>query len=352
MTIDPSRRQRIEVLFDQCSDLPPAQRGRFLEVAVAGDAALRHEVEELLASAERADSTGRLERIVASAFDLPRAPIGKPRPGDRFELLEKLGGGGMGTVYRAKDRLSGQVVALKFLSESLAGDPVLKRRFHREAQAAAALDHVNIGAIHGVEETGDGRLFIVMPYYEGGTLRSTIGRGPLPVTHAIACAAQVADGLAHAHAAGVIHRDIKPANLMFAGDGSLKILDFGIAKMAGEKLTRTGLVLGTLAYMSPEQAAGGTLDHRTDLWALGVVLHEMLTGRPPFSAPSIELLFRAVRHEEPPKVRSLRPEVPPEVEAVVSRLLQKEPGRRYPDAASVAVDLRAGPQASHSRVRP
>jgi serine/threonine-protein kinase len=340
MTTEPTRRERIEVLFDQCSDLPPAERGRFLEVAVAGDVALRREVEALLASAERADSTGRLERIVAAAFDLPRAPIGKPRAGDRYELLEKLGGGGMGTVYRANDHVSGRIVALKFLSESLAGDPILKRRFHREAQAAAALDHVNIGAIHGVEETKEGRLFIVMPYYEGGTLKSAIAKGPLPVTDAIACAAQVADGLAHAHAAGVIHRDIKPANLMFAGDGSLKILDFGIAKIAGEKLTRTGLVLGTLAYMSPEQAAGGMLDHRTDLWALGVVFHEMLTGRPPFSAPSIELLFRAVRHDEPPKVRSLRAEVPPEVEAVVSRLLQKEPGRRYPDAASVAAALR------------
>jgi serine/threonine-protein kinase len=340
MTTDPSRRERIEVLFDQCSDLPPAHRGRFLEVAAAGDVGLRREVEELLASAERADSTGRLERIVAAAFDLPRAPVGKLRPGDRYELLEKLGGGGMGTVYRANDHVSGRVVALKFLSENLAEDPVLKRRFHREAQAAAALDHVNIGAIHGVEETTDGRLFIVMPYYEGGTLKSRIANGPLPVTDAIACAAQVADGLAHAHAAGVIHRDIKPANLMFAGDGSLKILDFGIAKIAGEKLTRTGLVLGTLAYMSPEQAAGGTLDHRTDLWALGVVLHEMLSGRPPFSAPSIELLFRAVRHDEPPKVRSLRAEVPPGVEAVVSRLLQKEPGRRYPDAASVTAALR------------
>jgi serine/threonine-protein kinase len=246
----------------------------------------------------------------------------------------------MGVVYQANDRQSGQVVALKFLSESLAGDPVLKRRFHREAQAAAALDHRNIGAIRGVEETEEGRLFIVMPYYDGGTLKNAIAQGPLPVIEAVACAAQVADGLAHAHAAGVIHRDIKPANLMFAGDGSIKILDFGIAKIAGEKLTRTGLVLGTLAYMSPEQAAGGTLDHRTDLWALGVVFHEMLTGRPPFSAPSIELLFRAVRHDEPPAVRSLRPEVPPEVEAVVSRLLQKQPGRRYPDAAAVAAALR------------
>ena len=340
MTIDPTRRQRIEVLFDQCSDLPAAQRAQFLEVAVAGDQALRREVEDLLASADRAHSTGRLERIVAAAFELPRGPAGRPRPGDRYELLEKLGGGGMSTVYKAKDRQAGGLVALKFLSDSLAGDPVLKRRFYREAQAAAALDHPNIGAIHGVEETGEGRLFIVMPFYVGGTLKHAIGRGPLPVAEAVSCAVQVAEGLAHAHAAGVIHRDIKPANLMFAGDGTLKILDFGIAKVAGEKLTRTGLVLGTLAYMSPEQAAGGGLDHRTDLWALGVVLHEMLTGRPPFAASSIELLFRAVRFEDPSSPRSLRADVPPALDAVVRRLLQKDPGSRYPDAATAAAALR------------
>jgi serine/threonine-protein kinase len=336
---DRSRRRHIEALFDQCSDLPAGERAPFLDVAVAGDADLRREVEELLASAERADSTRRLERIVAAGFDLPRAPIGTPGPGERYEMLEKLGSGGMGTVYRAHDRESGRIVALKFLFEGFAEDPLVKRRFYREAEAAAALDHPNIGAIHGVEETEDGRLFIVMPYYDGGTLGTVIARGPLPVADAIACATQVALGLAHAHAAGVIHRDIKPANLMFAADGTLKILDFGIAKIAGEKLTRTGQVLGTLAYMSPEQATGGTLDHRTDLWALGVVLHEMLAGRPPFSAPSIERLFRAVRHAEPPRLRSLRPEVPREVEEIVGRMLQKEPGRRYPDAGSVAAAL-------------
>ncbi len=341
MITDPSRRRRIEILFDQCADLPPGQRGSFLELAAAGDAALKHDVEELLASAERAESSGRLERIVAAAFDLPGASAGKPRPGDRYEMLERLGIGGMGTVYKVNDRESGQVVALKFLSDRLADDPVLKRRFYREAQAAAALDHGNIGAIHGVEETEEGHLFIVMPYYGGGTLQQLIARGPLPVAHAIGCAAQVAAGLAHAHAAGVIHRDIKPANLMFAADGSLKIVDFGIAKTAGETLTRKGLVLGTLAYMSPEQAEGGALDHRTDLWALGVVLHEMLTGRLPFSAGSIDQLFRAVCHDEAPKIRSLRREVPLEVETVVSRLLEKEPDRRYPDAASVAAVLRA-----------
>ncbi|HEX2218614.1 MAG TPA: serine/threonine-protein kinase [Gemmatimonadales bacterium] len=341
MIPDPSRRERIEVLFDQCSELPPEQRSRFLEVAVAGDLDLRREVEALLASAERAESTGRLERIVAAAFDLPRQPSVRPATGDRYELLDRLGGGGMGTVYKARERRSGRLVALKFLSESLAEDPVLKRRFQREARAAAALEHPNIGAIHGVEESQDGRLFIVMPFYAGGTLKQRIAKGPLPVNDAVTCAVQVAEGLALAHGWGIIHRDIKPANLVFDADGSLKILDFGIAKMGGEKLTRTGLVLGTLAYMSPEQATGGTVDHRTDLWALGVVLHEMLAGRPPFSAPSIEQLFRAVRFGDLPLVRETRPEVPEPVQAVVTRLLQREPEKRYPDAQAVAAALRS-----------
>ncbi len=336
--VDPVRRQRIEVLFDQCADLPAGQRGRFLEVAVAGDLELRREVEALLASAERADSTGRLERVVAAAFDGARVR-GRPRAGDRYEVLDSLGSGGMGSVYRARERSSGRLVALKFLAESLAEDPVLRRRFHREAEAAAQLAHANIGAIHGVEEF-DGRLFIVMPYYAGGTLQRAIADGRLPIERAVACAVQIADGLAHAHDHGIIHRDIKPANLMFDADGTLKILDFGIAKVAGEKLTRTGLVLGTLAYTSPEQASGAPLDHRTDLWALGVVSHEMLTGRPPFAAPSIEQLLRAVRFEPAPGARTVRPEVPAAVEAVVLRLLEKDPGQRYPTAAAIASALR------------
>ena len=339
MIPDASRRQRIEVLFDQCSELPSEQRGRFLDAAVAGDQELKREVEALLASAERASSSGLLERIVAAAFDLPRTPAGEPGTGDRYELLEKLGGGGMGVVYKGRDRRSGRLVALKFLSESLAEDPVIRRRFHREARAAAALEHPNIGAIHRVEEQ-DGRLFLVMPFYGGGTLKQRIAAGPIPVADAVSCAIQIAEGLSLAHDWGIVHRDIKPANLVFAEDGTLKILDFGIAKVGGEKLTRTGLVLGTLAYMSPEQATGGTVDHRTDLWALGVVLYEMLVGRPPFSAPSIEQLFRAVRSGETPLVRDARPEVPDRIEAVVCRLLQREPDQRYPDALSAATALR------------
>ena len=339
MIPDAYRRERIEVLFDQCSDLPPEQRGRFLDVAVAGDNNLRRDVEALLASADRAESSDRLERIVAAAFDLPRVPDREPGTGERYELLEKLGGGGMGVVYKGRDRESGWLVALKFLSESLAEDPVIRRRFHREARAAAALEHPNIGAIHGVEEQ-DGRLYLVMPFYGGGTLKARIVAGPLPIADAVSCAIQIAEGLGLAHGWGIIHRDIKPANLVFADDGTLKILDFGIAKVGGEKLTRTGLVLGTLAYMSPEQATGGTVDHRTDLWALGVVLYEMLVGRPPFSAPSIEQLFRAVRGGVTPLVRDTRPEVPERVQDVVSRLLQREPEKRYPDAQAAAAALR------------
>jgi serine/threonine-protein kinase len=340
MIPDSYRRERIEVLFDQCSELPPEQRARFLDVAVAGDESLKREVEALLASADRADSSGRLERIVAAAFDLPRAPTGNPGTGDRYELREKLGGGGMGVVYKGVDRRSGRLVALKFLSESLAEDPVVRRRFHREARAAAALEHPNIAVIHGVEEQ-DGRLFLVMPFYGGGTLKQRIAKGPLGIAEAVSCAIQIAEGLGLAHGWGIIHRDIKPANLVFADDGTLKILDFGIAKVGGEKLTRTGLVLGTLAYMSPEQATGGTVDHRTDLWSLGVVLHEMLAGRPPFSAPSIEQLFRAVRGGETPLVRDSRPEVPQPLQDVVSRLLQRDPAKRFPDARTTAAALRA-----------
>ena len=194
MIPDAYRRERIEVLFDQCSDLPPEQRGRFLDVAVAGDNGLRRDVEALLASADRADSSDRLERIVAAAFDLPRVPDREPGTGERYELLEKLGGGGMGVVYKGRDRESGRLVALKFLSESLAEDPVIRRRFHREARAAAALEHPNIGAIHGVEEQ-DGRLFLVMPFYGGGTLKARIAAGPLPIADAVSCAIQIAEGL-------------------------------------------------------------------------------------------------------------------------------------------------------------
>jgi len=250
-----------------------------------------------------------------------------------------LGSGGMGVVYKALDRRLQRFVALKFLPPYLGAEPELKLRFTQEAKAIASLDHPNLCTIYEVEETEDGQLFIVMPCYEGGTLKQMIERGPLPLAQVTDYGVQVAAGLAHAHAAGVVHRDIKPANLVVAPGGRVKILDFGIAKISDVNLTRTGGVLGTLSYMSPEQACGGVVDHRTDLWALGVVIYEMLTGRPPFIAESRDALYFGIRYRDPPRITALRPEVPPALEGIVSRLLEKEPSRRYPDARAVGAAL-------------
>ena len=200
-----------------------------------------------------------------------------------YQIEEKLGGGGMGVVYKARDLKLKRTVALKFLPPELTRDEEAKVRFMHEAQAASALDHVNVGSIHEIDEAEDGRLFIAMAYYAGETLKKKIARGPLPVAEALDYAVQIAQGLSKAHEAGIIHRDVKPANVMVTEEGVVKIVDFGLAKVAEQtQLTKTGTTLGTVAYMSPEQARGEAVDQRTDIWALGVVLYEMLVGRRPF----------------------------------------------------------------------
>jgi serine/threonine protein kinase len=200
-----------------------------------------------------------------------------------YKILEKLGGGGMGVVYKAEDTKLKRLVALKFLPTELTHDEEAKVRFVHEAQAASALDHPNICNIHEIDETDDGRIFICMAYYEGETLKEKIERGPLPIDQTLDLTLQIAQGLAKAHEHGITHRDIKPANVMITKDGIAKIVDFGLAKLAGQsRLTQTGSTLGTMAYMSPEQARAEVVDHRTDIWALGVVLYEMLTGQLPF----------------------------------------------------------------------
>jgi pimeloyl-ACP methyl ester carboxylesterase len=337
--IGAARRQRIEELFDRAIELPPDDRPALLSGACGSDPDLRREVESLLAYAERSGLTARLAAAVAGARTGSPA-LGPGQKLSQYEVVEKLGSGGMGVVYKALDRRLQRFVALKFLPPYLSAEPELKLRFTQEAQAIASLDHPNLCTIFEVEETADGQLFIVMPYYEGETLKQMIGRGPLPAAQVTDYGVQVAAGLAHAHAAGVVHRDIKPANLVVAPGGSVKILDFGIAKISDVNLTRTGAVLGTLTYMSPEQAGGEPVDHRTDLWALGVVLYEMLTGRPPFTAESREALFFAIQNREPPRITALRPEVSPALEGIVSRLLEKEPSRRYPDARAVGAALK------------
>jgi pimeloyl-ACP methyl ester carboxylesterase len=336
--IGAARRQRIEELFDRAIELSPGDRPALLSGACGSDADLRREVESLLAYAERSGLTARLAAAVAGARTGSPA-LGPGQKLSQYEVVEKLGSGGMGVVYKALDRRLQRFVALKFLPPYLSAEPELKLRFTQEAQAIASLDHPNLCTIFEVEETEDGQLCIVMPYYEGETLKQMIERGPLPLAQVTDYGVQVAAGLAHAHAAGVVHRDIKPANLVVAPGGSVKILDFGIAKISDVNLTRTGAVLGTLTYMSPEQAGGEPVDHRTDLWALGVVLYEMLTGRPPFTAESREALFFAIQNREPPRITALRPEVSPALEGIVSRLLEKEPSRRYPDAGAVGAAL-------------
>jgi pimeloyl-ACP methyl ester carboxylesterase/tRNA A-37 threonylcarbamoyl transferase component Bud32 len=332
-----SRRHRIQALFDRALDLSGGARAEFLARGCEGDPELRREVDALLAAAELSGMTGRLAGVVAAGAAAPIPVL------SHYEIVEKLGGGGMGVVYKARDRRLQRLVALKYLPPLLSVQPEFKSRFLQEAKVIASLDHPNLCSLFDVAEPEEGQLVIVMPFYEGETLKQKIGRGPLPLTQALDYAVQIAAGLAHAHAAGLVHRDIKPANLIVTPGERVKILDFGIAKVdsAQEKLTRTGAVLGTLTYMSPEQASGERVDPRSDLWALGVVLYEMLAGRPPFTAESLEALYHAILWGRPERVTTLRPEVPPDLGALVHRLLEKDPAHRYEDAMVLTAELEA-----------
>jgi serine/threonine protein kinase/tetratricopeptide (TPR) repeat protein len=266
-----------------------------------------------------------------------------------FRILEPVGRGGMGVVYRAEDTHLNRIVALKFLSPELTLDSAAKERFLYEARAASSLDHPNICTIHEVGESADGRLYLAMPYYDGETLKERIERGPLPLPEALQLAVQAARGLACAHESGVMHRDIKPANLMITRQGQVKILDFGVAKLLGEAgLTRPLSALGTPAYMSPEQARGIETDHRTDLWSLGVVLYQMLTGRLPFQGDTPNSILLALIQDSPLPLRHGREDLPEEVERVVARALAKDPRERYRDADELIVALQkldTGPSA-------
>jgi len=258
----------------------------------------------------------------------------------QYTIREHLGGGGMGVVYKAEDMRLERTVALKFLPPELTRDPVAKARFLQEARAASALDHPNICTIHEVGETDDGQLFLVMTCYDGETLKRRIEHGALPLDEALDIAKQIAQGLAKAHRLGIVHRDIKPANIIVTTDGIVKILDFGLAKLAGAAgLTRAGFCLGTPAYMSPEQARG-EVDHRTDLWSLGVVLYEMVTGSAPFTGDSDQAIIYSLLTEEPKAPSLLRPDVPRELERVLQGMLAKDPGDRYPTVEAALVDLR------------
>jgi Tol biopolymer transport system component len=257
-----------------------------------------------------------------------------------YKILEKLGQGGMGDVYRARDTALDRDVALKFLPSELTRDPAAKPRFIREAQAASALDHPNICTIYEIDETEDDQLFISMAHYEGEVLRERISRGPLPLSDTADIAVQIALGLATAHQKDIIHRDLKTANVFITASGLVKILDFGLAKLSGvTQLTRPQTTLGTVSYMSPEQARGEEVDRRSDVWSLGVVLYEMVTGQLPFKGEFSEALVYSILNEAPTPVTGLRSGVPLEFERIIDKCLAKDPNKRYQHLDDLIVDV-------------
>ncbi len=258
-----------------------------------------------------------------------------------YRILERLGGGGMGEVFLAHDTKLDRQVALKFLPIEWSRDTELRERFLREARATSALDHPHICTIYEIDESPQGQLFIAMTYCPGETLKQRIKAGPLSPEDAVTFAIQIAEALESAHDNGVVHRDVKPANILITDRDQVKVVDFGLAKLAGEAtVTRDGAVIGTPAYMSPEQAKGEEVDGRSDIWALGVVLYEMLTGRRAFAADHERAVLLAITTRDPTPVDTLRSDVPAELLRILRRCLKRDPGRRYQNAGELLADLR------------
>jgi eukaryotic-like serine/threonine-protein kinase len=258
-----------------------------------------------------------------------------------YKIIEELGRGGMGVVYKAEDTKLERRVALKFLPVQFSADEEEKKRFIHEAKAASALDHPNICSVHEIGETPEGQLFIAMGYYEGKPLKEKIKAGPLPVDEAIMIAIQIDEGLREAHRKGIVHRDLKPANIMVTEQGVVKIVDFGLAKLKGlTRLTKSGTTLGTVAYMSPEQALGKEVDGRSDIWSLGVILYEMFTGKLPFPGEYDQAILYAVINEEPESISKLRSDVPEELRRIVRKALAKRPENRYKAADELLKELK------------
>ncbi len=259
-----------------------------------------------------------------------------------YRIIEKLGDGGMGVVYKAEDTKLNRTVALKFLRPDALLSEQDRARFRHEAQAVSSLEHSNICSIFEIDETPDGQTFISMPCYDGETLRQRIDRGPLKIVDVVNIAVQIAEGLEEAHAKDIVHRDIKSGNIIVTGKGQVKIMDFGLARTdRSTRLTSTGVTLGTVSYMSPEQAMGEKVDRRTDLWSLGVILYEMLTGRLPFDAAHEQAVMYMIVNQDPEPITGLRTGVPMELERITSKAMSKRPDERYQTAAEMLADLRA-----------
>ncbi len=258
----------------------------------------------------------------------------------RYKIIKELGRGGMGVVYQAQDTQLKRTTALKFLPPELTHIPDVRERFMHEAQAAAALNHTNIVTIYEINEHSN-RTYIAMEYVEGETLRDKTDRGPLTLEEAVDIALQIAEGLKKAHQKEIVHRDIKPANIIITNEGVVKILDFGLAKLRGTtRLTKEGTTLGTAAYMSPEQASSKETDQRSDIWSLGVILYEMITGQLPFRGELHQAVMYAILNQDPEPITGLRTGIPLELERIISKALAKEPEERYQHVVDLQVDLK------------
>jgi eukaryotic-like serine/threonine-protein kinase len=371
--LTPERWARIEELFYRAAECEPERRSALLDESCGHDPELRQEVESLLSCQKSAGD--HLRDAVSAGLDGVRFPLAGETI-SHYRILDGLGEGGMGLVYRAEDIKLGRRVALKFLPEHSAQDPAALGRFEREARSASALEHPNICPIYEFGEY-EGRPFIVMQLLEGQTLRELIaGRylgSPLPeIERVLDLAIQIVDGLDAAHQKGIIHRDIKPANIFVTSHGEAKILDFGLAKLASagteagrdskgaqsdtepretrgddprlptpdSLLSRTGVAMGTAGYMSPEQARGEKLDARTDLFSFGLVLYEMATGQRAFKGDTGPVLHDAILKDSPVPARKLNPELPPKLERIINTALEKSREARYQSAASLRADLR------------
>ena len=354
--MDAERWQKIERVFHAALQAEPSRRATILEDSCAGDESLRRVVESLLAHHENAETF-----IETPAFATAKPTSGSEQPSStsgvaapfaagaviaQYRVLEEIGAGGMGIVYKAEDTKLGRLVALKFLPGTLATDASALERFQREARAASALNHPNICTIYDIEEY-QGHSFIAMEYLDGRFLKDHILGRTLDRNAISKLGIQIAEALSAAHSKGVVHRDVKPGNIVVTASGPVKVLDFGLAKLIGSqggnaptKSLETHAVTGTLPYMSPEQLRGREVGARTDIYALGVVLYEMSTGRRPFTAEVSPQLIDDILNTPPPLPRQVNPKISPKLEEIMLKCLEKDPEDRYQTAKEIAVDLR------------